>query len=211
MTTCVFGRPASGRVLPAKGAMAMHDDLGQPQQVRLLQLARRSLAGFLEQGRPPQIEPRAIDADLMQPAGTFVSLHFALPPKQLRGCIGTFSTETPLLHNVCTMAIAAGTRDPRFAPVTRDELERLSFEISVLSSPLPIDPDAVRIGVHGLCISQGARRGVLLPQVAVAAGWDAQTFLEQTCRKAGLPANAWQEPRALVEGFSAQVFAEGSH
>jgi AmmeMemoRadiSam system protein A len=110
---------------------------------------------------------------------------------------------------VAETARAAAFEDTRFYPVTIEEAPHLQIELSVLSPPKEISPDEVEIGRHGLLIGMMGRRGLLLPQVPIEHGWDRVTFLEQTCRKAGLPVDAWQRG-AKVEGFTAEVFGEKS-
>jgi AmmeMemoRadiSam system protein A len=128
----------------------------------------------------------------------------------LRGCVGYVLPTSSLYRAVAETARAAAFADHRFPPVTEREAPLLEIELSVLSRPLPIRPEKIQVGVHGLLIGQQGRRGLLLPQVAVERGWDASTFLEQTCRKAGLPPDAWRRG-ASVEGFSAEIFGEKNH
>ncbi len=152
---------------------------------------------------------RGLSAEAETPtlrAGAFVTLH---RHGKLRGCIGNFDTSIPVAEQVQQMAVAAATRDPRFSPLTQGELEGLDIEISVLTPPRKIrDVSEITIGEHGLIISQGYRRGVLLPQVATEQGWDRETFLAHTCLKAGLPPDAWKDTRTIIEVFSAIVFGE---
>jgi AmmeMemoRadiSam system protein A len=108
---------------------------------------------------------------------------------------------------VAETARAAAFEDSRFMPVTKEEALKLEVSLSVLSRLFPIHPEAVEVGCHGLVISQGARRGLLLPQVSVENGWDRKAFLEQTCRKAGLPSDAWRKD-ATIEAFTAEIFAD---
>jgi AmmeMemoRadiSam system protein A len=108
---------------------------------------------------------------------------------------------------VAETARAAAFEDSRFMPVTKEEALKLEVSLSVLSRLFPIHPEAVKVGRHGLVISQGARRGLLLPQVPIENGWDRETFLEQTCRKAGLPPDAWRKG-ATIEAFTAEIFAD---
>lgn len=136
--------------------------------------------------------------------GAFVTLHKG---EHLRGCIGHIEVLKPLPQTVRECAVASALYDPRFEPVTPDELPDLRIEISVLSPFVEIAPEQVEVGVHGLLISRGARRGLLLPQVAVQWEWDRERFLSETCRKAGLEGDAWQHG-AKVQAFTAQVFAE---
>jgi AmmeMemoRadiSam system protein A len=128
---------------------------------------------------------------------------------RLRGCIGYIEAVRPLLETVEEMAVSAAFRDPRFAPVEKEEVDDLSIEISVLN---PVheaaDISEIEIGKHGIIITGRGRRGLLLPQVAVEYGWDRETFLDQTCVKAGLPEGAWRSGETRIEIFSAEIFSE---
>ena len=127
--------------------------------------------------------------------------------RELRGCVGYAVPIAPLYRAVAETARAAAFEDSRFLPVTKEEAPQLEVSLSVLSRLFPIHPEAVEVGRHGLLISDGARRGLLLPQVPVEHGWDRETFLEQTCRKAGLPLDAWRKA-ATIEAFTAEVFGD---
>ena len=127
---------------------------------------------------------------------------------ELRGCIGHLSPEVPLAETVARVAVAAATEDPRFGAVTRDELDALRLEVSVLSTYEPIAPDAIEVGRHGLLLRGRGRSGLLLPQVAPEHGLDREAFLAAVCRKAGLPKDAWREPDCQLYGFTADVFGE---
>ena len=128
----------------------------------------------------------------------------------LRGCIGHVRGDEPLYLTVCECAIAAALSDPRFAPVTPEEIPLMNIEISVLSELRLVSPEQIEVGKHGLFISLQGRQGLLLPQVAVEWQWDRETFLEETCRKAGLPTDAWR-CGATVEAFTAEIFSEPLH
>jgi AmmeMemoRadiSam system protein A len=169
----------------------------------LLRAARESIAAHF-QGRRPQL-PAATGA-LAEKRGAFVTLHRR--DGELRGCVGLMRSDRPLLETVARMAVAAATEDGRFAPVTSAELDALSIEISALGPLEPIRPEEVEVGRHGLLISRGGRRGVLLPQVPVEHGWDRETFLAHTCWKAGLPEDDWRKPGVELLGFTAVVFGE---
>lgn len=107
------------------------------------------------------------------------------------------------------MAISSATRDPRFYPLGKEDLDNFSLEISVLSPLKKIDDiEEIEVGRHGIYLEKGFYRGVLLPQVATEHGWDRTTFLKQTCIKAGLPTHAWQSEDAEIYIFSAQIFSE---
>jgi AmmeMemoRadiSam system protein A len=176
------------------------------QRRTLLRIAHRAILSVLE--RQPLPEPPAASLLLSEPRGVFTTLY--LPGdfhRQLRGCVGYAAPVAPLYRAVAETARAAAFDDSRFLPVTKEEALKLEISLSVLSRLFPIHPEAVEVGRHGLVISDGARRGLLLPQVSVENGWDRETFLEQTCRKAGLPLNAWQKA-ATIEAFTAEVFGD---
>jgi AmmeMemoRadiSam system protein A len=147
----------------------------------------------------------ALSGAAARPGGAFVSLHLA---DDLRGCIGRIEPDDPVGRVVARCAVAAASADPRFPPVTEHELVGLTIELSLLGPLEPIaGPDEVAVGRHGLVIERGGRRGLLLPQVATEYGWTAEAFLVHTCRKAGLPADAWRGDATLWR-FEAEVFAE---
>ena len=141
---------------------------------------------------------------LSDPRGVFTTLHL---DGNLRGCVGYALPVAPLYRAVCETARAAAFEDSRFLPVTEQEAPRLEICLSVLSRLFPIQAEQVEIGRHGLIICLGGRRGLLLPQVPVEYDWDRQTFIEQTCRKAGLPFDAWRQG-ATLEAFTAEVFGD---
>jgi AmmeMemoRadiSam system protein B/AmmeMemoRadiSam system protein A len=128
---------------------------------------------------------------------------------RLRGCIGYIEAVKPLFETVTEMAYSAAFNDYRFEPVDRDEVDELAIEISVLSPVRVIDdPSEIIVGRHGIILSAVGKRGLLLPQVAVEYGWDRDTFLDQTCIKAGLPKGAWRKSMTTIEIFSAEIFSE---
>jgi AmmeMemoRadiSam system protein A len=181
-------------------------ELRDEERRALLAAAREAIAAHLA-GRKAEL-PRATGA-LARPGGAFVSLH-RRKDGELRGCIGQLRAEGPLLDAVAQMAVAAATEDERFAPVSATELDALSIEVSALSLLAPIRSDEVEVGRHGLMVRSGERRGVLLPQVPVDQGWERDQFLAQTCRKAGLAADAWRQPGVELSGFTATVFGEAT-
>lgn len=178
--------------------------LTNEEKAFLLRLARRTLE-FSVAGKPAEL-PAEIPAKLQTAAGVFVTLH---QRGELRGCVGYILARKPLYRAVMEAAKAAALQDPRFSPIRPADLPELEAEISVLSPCQTISPAAVQVGVHGLMVSQGEARGLLLPQVAVERQWNREQFLEETCRKAGLPADAWRHG-AKVEAFTAEVFGEKS-
>ena len=136
--------------------------------------------------------------------GAFVTL---TRKGQLRGCIGHIIGDKPLITTVAEMAEAAALEDPRFPPVKPPELPEIEFEISVLTPIREIkDVNEILVGRDGIIITKGWNRGLLLPQVATEYGWDRITFLENTCRKAQLPKDAWKDKDTKIEIFSAEVF-----
>jgi len=141
-----------------------------------------------------------------QPAGVFVSLYLR---GELRGCIGRMDADQPLSVTVLAMAVAAARDDPRFPPLTPDELDDLEVELSVLSPYRPARADDVVVGRHGVLVRRGARHGVLLPQVATEFGWDRETLLTMVCRKAGLEGGAWRAGHVELFTFEAQVITAG--
>jgi AmmeMemoRadiSam system protein A len=180
-------------------------DLTREERTELLRVARQSLeTHFAERG---PFEPEPATATLAEHRGAFVTLHRARDG-ELRGCVGMMRSEESLAATVARMAVSAAVEDGRFAPVTEQELPELQIEISALGPLLPIRPEDVEVGRHGLLISHQGRRGVLLPQVPVEHGWDRETFLGHTCMKAGLLPGTWQEEGVELLGFTAEVFGE---
>jgi AmmeMemoRadiSam system protein A len=180
--------------------------LNAEQRQRLLKLARTSIESILE-GRSPALSEGEFDEALRRPAGAFVTLR--TKAGDLRGCIGSIRAVEPLFKAVASSAVSAAFRDPRFFPVRPDEMAQLELEISVMGPIEPVrDVANIEVGRDGLIISRGRFAGLLLPQVAAEYGWDRETFLDQTCLKAGLPAGSWRLPETTVEKFAAEVFAE---
>ena len=180
--------------------------LTEAQRKRLLQIARQSIDAALH-GSAAEWKEEDFEEPLRRPAGAFVSLH--TPAGGLRGCIGSIRAMEPLYKAVATSAVSAALRDPRFYPVRAEEMPKLELEISVMG---PIEPvqsvDEIEVGRDGLIVSRGRYAGLLLPQVATEYGWDRQTFLDQTCAKAGLPPGSWRLPDTRIERFPAEVFSE---
>jgi AmmeMemoRadiSam system protein A len=168
----------------------------------LLDLARRCLEARVRRQPKPVIECRAA---LDVHRGAFVSIHAA---DDLRGCLGRLEADRTVADVVAHLAAVVADSDPRFPPVTPEELPTLVIEISVLTPECEVaDVAEIEVGRHGLIVEQGSRRGLLLPQVATEYGWDRETFLDHTCVKAGLPPDAWRQG-ARVFRFEAQVFHE---
>ncbi len=168
----------------------------------LREIARASIERRLKKEKPPKIEISG--EHLKENRGAFVSLHRR---GQLRGCIGMIQPSRPLHQVIDEMATAAAFEDGRFEPLSADELKDLEVEISVLTPLQKLQNiEEIEIGKHGLYIKKGFYSGLLLPQVATEYNWNRQTFLEETCRKAGLPRNAWKEKGTEIYLFSADIF-----
>jgi AmmeMemoRadiSam system protein A len=181
-------------------------ELTDDHRKTLLGIARRSIAAVLE-GHAIDWKADDFDETLRSPAGAFVTLR--THDGDLRGCIGSIQAVQPLYKAVGSSAISAAFRDPRFEPLRPGELERLKLEISVMG-PIEIvsNVEDIVVGRDGLIISRGTYAGLLLPQVATEYEWDRETFLDQTCHKAGLPRGAWRGEGCRIEKFSAVVFGE---
>jgi AmmeMemoRadiSam system protein A len=198
----------------------MDPTLNDAARQELLRCARTAIARAIGAREPDSVLlpleqtqgiPSAVDrADgtasaVTDRAGAFVSLHVG---KDLRGCIGYLERDLPLIQVVERCAVSAAIGDPRFPSLSATEWSRTTIEISVLG---PIEPVAeigeIEVGRHGLVAEHGQRRGLLLPQVATECGWSRDEFIEHTCRKAGLPKDAWQCGATLYK-FEAEVFGE---
>ncbi|NLH48484.1 MAG: AmmeMemoRadiSam system protein B [Myxococcales bacterium] len=191
---------------PAADAGGAEDYLSADDKKELLQLARRTIEAYVKNGKTVEFQPTS-DA-LKKNGAAFVTLT-KKADHQLRGCIGQIIATIPLWECVRDMAIAAATQDPRFSAVREREIQGLRIEISVLTPPVRIkDISEIQVGVHGLIMSKGWNRGLLLPQVPTEYGWDRNTFLDQTCRKAGMNAGCWRDPDTKIERFAAIVFSE---
>ena len=171
------------------------------ERTLLLKLAHESIAAAIERGEISLTPP---SPHLAEPRGVFTTLYSR---GDLRGCVGYALPMAPLYRAVAETAQAAAFDDTRFSPLSREELPEIDISLSVLSPLQPIRLEEIEVGRHGLLLSLGGRRGLLLPQVPVEHGWDRITFLEQTCHKAGLPAHAWQAG-ASIEAFTAEVFGD---
>jgi uncharacterized protein len=170
---------------------------------QLLKIARDSIINYVCKAATLSVEASA--ENLLAKQGCFVTIKHQ---GKLRGCVGQFTSDKPLCQLIQEMAIAAATRDPRFYPMENEDLQNFDLEISVLSTlQLITSIEDIEIGAHGLYIEKNFFRGVLLPQVAIEHRWDRDTFLAQTCLKAGLDKDAWKED-AEIFIFTAQVFGD---
>ncbi len=193
----------SHQALPIRPISTPNQEFSREQKRILLRVAHDAILYALEGRAFPQAGP--LSAELSEQRGVFTTLY---SHGKLRGCVGYALPIMPLYRAVADTARAAAFEDARFTPLTKDEATELKVSLSVLSRLVPILPEAVEVGRHGLLISEGRCRGLLLPQVPVEHGWDRETFLGQTCRKAGLPEDAWRQ-NATIEAFTAEVFDDG--
>ncbi len=174
-----------------------------PEERRiLLKLAHEAILSALEKR---EISLDSPSPRLAEPRGAFTTIFFH---GELRGCVGYVFPVASLYRTVAETARSAAFEDTRFLPITREEAPNLEVSLSILSLLKVIQAEEVEVGRHGLLVGQHGHRGLLLPQVPVEHGWDRVTFLEQTCRKAGLPLDAWQKG-ATLEAFTAEVFRDG--
>ncbi|MEE8575200.1 MAG: AmmeMemoRadiSam system protein A [Thermodesulfobacteriota bacterium] len=169
----------------------------------LFSVARASIKGYLAGKKMPEISESR--AEIQKACGAFVTIHKG---GALRGCIGLFVSEKPLYKTVADMAVSAAFEDPRFPPLNAEELSEIDLEISVLTPLKKIqDASEIEVGRDGIYIIKGHSRGVLLPQVATEHGFDRETFLDQTCLKAGLAPGSWREG-AEIYTFEAEIINE---
>jgi AmmeMemoRadiSam system protein A len=181
--------------------------LDQTDRTTLLKLARDTLQEYLSTRRRPPFEPAS--PALLELRATFVTLRHR-PTHDLRGCRGEIEAQFPLWESVQRVSILSATDDPRFRPMTHDELADTHIEISVLTPMrLASGPDEVVVGQHGVMIRRGGHGGLFLPQVPVEQGWDRDVYLSTLCwMKAGLPADAWRKPGTQLYTFETETFEE---
>jgi AmmeMemoRadiSam system protein A len=177
--------------------------LSEADRRDLLRLARQAIVEAVSHAALPQHIP--IHGVFAEHRGIFVTLHIL---RRLRGCIGVIEADAPLGDSVVRCAASAALQDPRFPPVRVEELNALQIEISLLSQPVPIRQEEIEIGRHGLLISRGSNRGLLLPQVAVEHRLTVEQFMQETCRKAQLSSDTWKQADVQVLGFTCEVFSE---
>lgn len=181
----------------------MDNKLVPAQQETLLQLAREAITVYLDTG--DTLEKTIPDKSFLEHRGAFVTLKVK---GELRGCIGYLIPFKSLYATIIDAAVSAASSDPRFQPLTMDELQKTNIEISVLTPPRPVkDIHEIEVGIHGIIISKGSNKGLLLPQVPIEWNWDLETYLEHGCLKAGLDKDEWKTD-VKIEIFSAQVFSE---
>ncbi len=182
----------------------MSFSINEQEKIFLLELARKSIRNFLEDKQPGVIE--YFSETLKTHSGAFVTLHIN---HDLRGCIGYVKAFKPLQDAISDLAVSAAFNDPRFPTLIEKEFDDIDIEISVLTPLAKVnDTSEIKIGRDGLLIKKGFYEGLLLPQVATDYNWDRDTFLEQTCHKAHLPAEAWKDSETEIFSFSAIIFSE---
>jgi AmmeMemoRadiSam system protein A len=177
--------------------------LSSDDWLALVEIARRAIASAILEKRVLDFPP--VPAALSEPRGAFVTLYCA---GALRGCVGQVENPGPLADVVARSAINAALHDSRFTPVGAGELASLEIEISALTPPELVQPEAIVAGRHGLIVMRGSLKGLLLPQVATERNWSGRRLLEETCVKAGLARDAWRDPATKVFGFAAEIFSE---
>ncbi len=188
-------------LLRSQSATAATAEYSPAEREILLKLAHHAIESHL---LCEMVDLTPPSPHLAEERGAFTTLHIE---KALRGCIGYVLPVTSLYRTIAETARAAAFEDPRFHPVMPEEAPQLSVEISVMSPLFAIRPDEVEIGKHGLLIGLEGRRGLLLPQVPLEHGWDRETFLRETCRKAHLAPDAWKLG-AQLQAFTAEIFGE---
>lgn len=185
--------------------------LSQKEGRFLLELAREAIKTYLEDRKIIQV-PKHTPKSLREHKGVFVTIH---RNKELRGCIGYPEPVKSLANAVIEVAISSATADPRFPPMTLDELDKIEIEVSVLTKPELIQVESpkdylkkIRIGEDGLIVEKELYRGLLLPQVATEWRWSVEEFLCNTCMKAGLPPDCWLSEDVKIYRFNTQIFRE---
>jgi len=192
----------------AKRVASLQNDnkLNTEQKKELLKIVRDTVESYVREAKVSEFE--VSDERLNWKEGAFVTIH---KNGKLRGCIGQIMpSEKPLWEVVRTMAVSSCSEDHRFNPVSKSELEKLDYEVSVLSVPEKIDDwQEIELGKHGVIIRKGLRGGIFLPQVAEETGWSREEFLSQLCfQKAGLEPDCYKDKDVELQVFTAQVFGE---
>ena len=178
------------------------DALSEEDRRTLLSRAHHAVFETICHGRFPDLPP--VVGRLAEAGRVFVTVSCN---GRLRGCVGRTEAALPLAEAVVQCAITAASRDPRFNPLCAEEVAGLEIEISVLSEPRPVRGEDIEPGIHGIVVIRGARRALLLPQVAVERNWSPIQFLQAACRKAGLEPDTWRDPETQLLGFTAEVFS----
>ena len=184
-------------------AVDICSDLSNTDGASLIDIARRAILSAVIGNIIPEISTYPPALNILR--GVFVSLYCC---GVLRGCVGHVENPGPLAQLVVHTAVHAALHDPRFQPVSAEEVSALKIELSVLSQLHLIEPKDIVVGRHGLMIIQEKSKGLLLPQVATKRRWSRERFLDETCAKAGVPRDTWRDPKTKVFAFTAQVFSD---
>lgn len=204
----------SGDVTDDKSRVVGYSAIGffrkESEQNDLISIARESIETYIKSGKIPNFDSRAGTQNFMSlqnKSGVFVTLK---SDGNLRGCIGLIESDDPLYKTIPQMAVAAAVNDPRFSPVTKEDLLKLEYEVSVLSPMKKINQvSEIELGKHGVKVQNNGRSGVFLPQVADETNWSKEEFLNHLCQdKAGLSADCWKDPATEIYTFTAHVFSE---
>ena len=180
-------------------------ELTNEEKLILLNAARKSIESLFTKETPPAPDYERHPV-LKSKAGAFVTLTIN---SQLRGCIGYIIGAEPLYETVCSAAIQAARHDPRFYPLSKEELPAIQIEISVLSPPFKLSSyDDIELGKHGLILEEEGRRGLLLPQVPIEHNMNRDEFLSALCQKAGFPPHKWKEKSLSLSAFTTTIFSE---
>ncbi len=181
-------------------------ELSEESKGILMLAARDSIESLFGEKQKPIIDYNFYPTLQQTGSGVFVTL---MTRSQLRGCIGYITSKWNLYDTVCDAAMQAASNDPRFPPLTEEELPKVNIEISVLSPLTDLDDyNNIQLGVHGLYLDEGDYRGLLLPQIAAENKFDVHDFLSALCEKAGLPKDEWETRKLNIKTFTATVFSE---
>lgn len=177
----------------------------------IIKTTRMIVTEYLKKGSKPTLEKEFVN-NFSFKSGVFVTLNNSLG---LRGCIGYPLPDRPFYNALEDAAIAAATKDTRFSPVKDLEINSITFEVTILTTPKKIivdDPQEylskIKVGRDGLIVKNGLYSGLLLPQVSIEHRWNEEEFLEHTCEKAGLPKNYWKNPDTEIQKFEGIIFKE---
>jgi uncharacterized protein len=182
------------------------DKLTAEDKKVLLEISRKTLQDYLTNYERPKY--KVYLPNLLKPRPVFVTLRDK-KTNELRGCRGGTKADAPLLEGVIKMTIASATDDPRFSPLILEDIADVKIDINALTLLQPINPFDVEVGKHGLMIVKGLHAGLLLPQVPVSYKWDRDMFLNQVCKKAGLPYETWREKSGVkLFGFESEEWGE---
>ena len=191
--------------------MKSNNEISKEDGDYLVKTARIVVTEYLKNGSKIELGEKFRE-DFSFKSGVFVTLN---NPIGLRGCIGYPLPDKKLFNALEDAAIAAATEDPRFPPVKYEELDSITFEVTVLTPPTKIKVSTpeeyfskIKVGQDGLIVKYGFNSGLLLPQVPIEYGWNEKEFLEHTCEKAGLPKDYWKKAEVEIQKFEGIVFKE---